>query len=211
MSWIDVNASTITALTAFLSMIATGLAALATYRAPILAAKVAERLRMESEQENERLRLRRIIFFTLMQERATFASPQSVQMLFHDCRPVREAWADLYHSLSRPDLTAREEKQRELLRQMAIHLGLSESLRRDDFSRTYYPTAMAEEAYLRALRVAARKEELGGSTPAGGRKHRPNPCGNTVTLPAKTAAIEAREAAGSGTTRPTLWRQPRRG
>jgi hypothetical protein len=165
MNWMEA----FTALTAFLSMIATGLAALATYRAPILAAKVAERLRTEGEKASEQRRLRTFVFFTLMQERVTLASPQSVQSLnaidsvFHDCGPVREAWADLYHALNRPDASSRssvEEKQRELLRQMAVHLGLSDSLKRDDFSRIYYPTAMAEEAHLRNLRMAAEKKSL---------------------------------------------------
>jgi hypothetical protein len=107
MNWIQANAAMITA---FLSMIATAFAALATYRAPIMAAEVANRLRIESEKENEQRRLRMVVFFTLMQERATFASAQSVQMLngidavFHDCGPVREAWADLYHALNRRDV-----------------------------------------------------------------------------------------------------------
>jgi len=163
MNWMEA----FTALTALLSMIATGLAALATYRAPILAAKVAERLRTESEKESERRRLRMFVFFTLMQERVTLASPQSVQVLnsidsvFHDCGLVREAWADLYHALSRRDAWSTvEEKQRELLRQMAIDLGLSDSLKRDDFSRIYYPTALADEAHLRNLRTAAEKKSL---------------------------------------------------
>jgi hypothetical protein len=43
---------------------------------------------------------------------------------------------------------------------MAVHLGLSDSLKRDDFSRIYYPTAMADEAHLRNLRRAAEKKSL---------------------------------------------------
>jgi len=166
MNWIQTHAQLITA---FLSMVATALAALATYRAPILAAQVADRLRAASERDNDRRRLRMLVFFTLMQERATLASAQSVQMLnsidsvFHDCGPVREAWADLYHALARltgfPS-SAVEDKHRELLRQMAINLGLSDALKRDDFSRTYYPTALAEESYLQNLRRAAEKKRL---------------------------------------------------
>lgn len=155
--------------TAFLSFIAAALAAVATYRAPILAAAVADHLRSRSERENELRRMRLLVFFTLMQERATLASPQSVQMLnaidavFHDCGPVREAWADLYHAFGRLNdtpSTVVDDKHRELLRQMAIHLGLSESLKRDDFSRTYFPTALAEEHYIQNLRRAAEKKRL---------------------------------------------------
>jgi hypothetical protein len=169
MTWLQENGAL---LAAFLSAVATLLAALATYRAPMLAAQVAERMRGDSEKENERRRLRNIVFFTLMQERATIASSQSVQMLnaidpvFHDCKEVREAWADLYHAFGKPDDQRTglvEEKQRELLRQMAIHLGLSDSLRRDDFSRTYFPTALAEEHYVQTLRRLDEKRRLEAS------------------------------------------------
>src|SRR5687767_9961865 len=164
--WIQSNGALIAA---FLSVIATGLAALATYRAPILAVNVAESLRSKNDRDNEQRRIRTYVFFTLMQERATIASPLSVQMLnaidavFHDCPAVREAWADLYHSfgrLSEIPSTIFEDKQRELLRQMAIHLGLSQSLKRDDFSRTYYPTALAEENLIQNLKRAAEKKRL---------------------------------------------------
>ena len=166
LDWIQSNGATIAA---FLSVIATGLAAFATYRGPILAAQYSERLRSDSEKETERRKLRLFVFFTLMQERATIASALSVQMLnaidavFHDCGPVREAWADLYHTFGRINeipWAMVEDKQRELLRQMAIYLGLSESLKRDDFSRTYYPTALAEENLVQNLRRAAEKKRL---------------------------------------------------
>ena len=164
--WIQSNGATIAA---FLSVVATGLAALATYRAPILAAQVSDRLRSDSEKQIEKRRLRQFVFFTLMQERATIASALSVQMLnaidavYHDCGPVREAWADLYHALGRLNeipWAIVEDKHREMLRQMAIHLGLSDSLKRDDFSRTYYPTALAEENLVQSLRRAAEKKSL---------------------------------------------------
>lgn len=166
MDWLSSNGA---AVAAFLSLIATAFAAWATYRAPVLAAEVSEQLRSSGEREHERRRLRQIVFFTLMQERATIASPQSVSMLnaidavFHDCSEVREAWADLYHAFGRlaeHPTSSIDEKHRELLRQMAIHLGLSESLKRDDFSRTYFPTALAEEHYVQNLRRTEEKKRL---------------------------------------------------
>jgi hypothetical protein len=164
--WLLAN---INVVAAFLSVIATALAAFATYRAPIMAANVSEQLKQDGERKNYERRLREYVFFTLMQERVTMASAQSVQVLnsidvvFHDCPGVREAWADLYHAygrLSETPTSTVEEKHRELLRQMAIVLGLSQSLKRDDFSRVYYPTALAEENYVRNLQRAMDKKRL---------------------------------------------------
>jgi hypothetical protein len=165
--WISVNSS---AIAAFLSVIATALAAVATWRGPIAAAQMAEDLRRQNDNINETARLRKWIFFTLMQERATLTSQSSVQALnsidvvFADDTKVREAWADLYHHYGTPNANTQvgEQKVRDLLRQMAAALGLSEVLRRDDFSRVYYPNAMADEHYVQALQRIAIKNQLEG-------------------------------------------------
>src|SRR5262245_23484574 len=82
--------------------IATGFAAYATWRAPRSAAELAEQLRQASEKQSERRRLKLHVFATLMQERASLATLDGVRCLnlidviFHDCREVREAWAELF-------------------------------------------------------------------------------------------------------------------
>jgi hypothetical protein len=43
---------------------------------------------------------------------------------------------------------------------MALDLGLAENLKRDDFSRTYYPNALAEKDYVEGLERAARKRAM---------------------------------------------------
>ncbi|WP_157961305.1 DUF6680 family protein [Microvirga flavescens] len=158
-----------TLVTSILSVVATALAAVATYRAPVIAAEVSEKMRSANSREEERRRTRLLVFFTLMQERATIASPLAVQALnsidavFDDCKDVREAWADLYHAFGQTNSIPWplvEDKIRELLRTMAAALGLSASLKRDDFSRTYYPTALAEENYIKNLERAAAKQRL---------------------------------------------------
>lgn len=145
---------------AFLSCIATMFAAFATWRGPMSAAKLAERIRHQKEKENEVRRMKMHIFSTLMQERATIASIDSVRMLnsidfvFNDVPSVREAWAELFvifqaDGVPHPQL--REEKLRSLLRSMAADLGMSGSLKVDDLGRIYYPNALAREEELRRM------------------------------------------------------------
>jgi hypothetical protein len=59
-------------LAAFLSFLAAAFAAIATWRAPISAAKLAERMRQTHERQSEARRMKMHIFVTLLQERATF-------------------------------------------------------------------------------------------------------------------------------------------
>lgn len=145
---------------AFLSFLATAFAALATWQGPRSAAQLAERIRHEKEKENERRRMKMHVFSTLMQERATIASIDSVRMLnsidfvFSDAPTVREAWAELFvifHTDGVPHPQLREEKLRSLLREMASDLGMSDTLKVDDLGRIYYPNALAREEELRAL------------------------------------------------------------
>lgn len=157
---IDYVAANPAAVAAFLSFVATALAAVATWQGPRSAAQLAERIRNEQEKDSERRRMKMHIFSTLMQERATIASYDSVRMLnsidfvFHDAPRVREAWAELFvifqtDGIPHPQL--REEKLRSMLKEMAADLGMSNSLKVDDLGRIYYPNALAREEELRRL------------------------------------------------------------
>ncbi len=145
---------------AVMSAVATIMAVVATVMGPRSAAKLAERMRQNSQQENERRQMKLVVFTTLMQERANIASVDSVKMLnsidivFSDCRTVREAWAELFSILNTedgPHPQLRGDKLRALLREMANDLGLSDDLRVDDIGRIYFPNVLAVEEELRLL------------------------------------------------------------
>jgi hypothetical protein len=159
---------------ATLSALATGFAAYAAWRAPLSAAKLAEELRRSTERDNERRRLKLHVFASLMQERASLASLEGVRALnlidvvFHDCRSVREAWAELFLSFDgskKIPSHVQEERTRKLLTAMAVNLGLGDELRSDDLGRVYYPNALAEEEYVRQLERQATKARLEGQAP----------------------------------------------
>jgi hypothetical protein len=143
---------------AFLSAVAALAAVFATWQGPRSAALLAEKIRKDTERANERRRMKLQVFATLMQERATIASLESVRMLnsidfvFYDAPRVREAWADLFsifHTSDTPHPQLREEKLRVLLKEMGSDIGLSDTLKVDDISRIYYPNALAREEEVR--------------------------------------------------------------
>ncbi|OCJ63478.1 hypothetical protein A6U97_13415 [Agrobacterium tumefaciens] len=156
--WIAENPATIAA---FLSALAALLSVVATWQGPRSAAKLSEQIRTDTERESERRRMKLQVFSTLMQERATIASLDSVRMLnsidfvFSESPRVREAWADLFaifHTADTPHPQLREEKLRVLLKEMGADIGLSETLKVDDIARIYYPNALAQEEELQMLR-----------------------------------------------------------
>lgn len=161
-------------LLAMLAVMATGLAAYATWRAPLSAAELAEQLRQASEKQSERRRLKQFVFATLMQERASLATTEGVRALnlidviYYDCRDVREAWAELYLSFDgskKLPQHVQEERLRKLLIAMAEDLGVADQLRSDDFGRVYYPNALAEEERVRQLERQSALARLQGQTP----------------------------------------------
>jgi hypothetical protein len=169
LDWAANNVGLVAAVTAFLSAVATIAAAVATWRAPRSGAELAERLRRDSELAHETRRMKLWVFTTLMQERAAIYSPEAVRALnvidvvFHECVEVREAWAELYLSLQADNHIPEHEKTqriRLLLKAMAASLGLSSSLRLDDFGRVYYPNALAEENEVQAMERRARRVRL---------------------------------------------------
>ncbi len=155
---------------AFLSAVAAIAAAIATWRAPISAAQIAERLRRQGDSELEARRFKLNVFATIMQGRAELASEDTVRALnsidvaFNKSEGVRESWAELYQSLNTSPWQAHvvDERMRRLLREMAQDLGISDTLRIDDFGRTYFPTALAQDREMRSLERAATLKRLMG-------------------------------------------------
>jgi uncharacterized protein DUF6680 len=149
-----------TLITAIFSAIAACLAAYATWKAPTAAARLADALRREGDRAQERHRSKLAVFTTLMQERAAFYSENGVRALnlidvvFNESREVREAWADLFIAFnpnSNIPYHVQEERLRRLLAAMAKDVGLAEQLRTDDLSRVYFPTALAQERFIRDM------------------------------------------------------------
>lgn len=129
------------------SAVATALAAFATWYAPRAAAKLAEVLRRDAERSQERQRNKLFVFATLMQERSAIYSEAGVRALntidvvFHDSRAVREAWAELFLTFSLNPIPNHvlEERLRRLLASMASDIGLGDNLKTDDFGRILQP------------------------------------------------------------------------
>jgi hypothetical protein len=146
-------------LTAVFSAIATALAALATWRAPMSAAKLAERLRRDGEQGAERQKQKMWVFSMLMQERAQIHSDNGVRALnlidvvFNDSREVRDAWSDLYGAFEMRPLVQHliDERLRKLLSAIAKDIGLSDELRNDDLGRVYFPVVQQQEQFIRDM------------------------------------------------------------
>ncbi len=146
-------------LIAIFSAIATGLAAVATWRAPLAAAKLAEALRRQAELHNEKQRQKLNLLTTLMQERAEIHSENGVRALnqidvvFNDAPEVREAWAELFLAFEMKPLVqhAIDERLRKLLAAIAKDTGLTDQLRTDDLGRVYLPMALARDRFIKEM------------------------------------------------------------
>jgi hypothetical protein len=162
-------------LIAIFSAIATGFAAIATWRAPTAAAKLAESLRRDAERQNERQRQKLSVFASLMQERARVYSDDGVRALnlidvvFNECREVREAWSELFLAFQMKPLVDHviDERLRKLLGAIAKDIGLSDELRNDDLGRVYYPNAKAQEQLIEDLQRQQLLTSLQGRGAAG--------------------------------------------
>lgn len=158
-SWSDPSV-----LAASLSAVAAIAAAVATWRGPISAARMAETLRRNAEAAADSRRFKVNVFAQLMQERAEIYSADAVRALnsidvaFSDAVSVREAWSELYQALNSQPIApphVLDERIRRLLREMAQSLGIGDKLRIDDFGRVYYPNALVEERRVRDLERSA--------------------------------------------------------
>jgi hypothetical protein len=145
--------------TAIFSAIATALAAIATWRAPIAAAKLAESLRRDAERADERHKQKLYVFSTLMQERAQIHSDNGVRALnlvdvaFSESREVREAWAELFSSFNLKPLPQQVLNERlfTLLGAIAKDIGLASDLRIDDLSRVYFPVVQEQDQIIKNI------------------------------------------------------------
>jgi hypothetical protein len=162
-----------TLIPAVFSAIAAFLAAYATWRAPITAAKMAETLRRDSAHAQERQKNKLGLFTMLMQERAAIYSENGVRALnlidvvFNDAREVREAWAELYLAFEpRNNIPphVQEERLRKLLTVMAKEIGLADQLRTDDLGRVYFPRALEEERLITDIQRRQTLIRLQGQT-----------------------------------------------
>jgi hypothetical protein len=161
-------------LAAIFSAIATGLAAYATWRAPMAAALLAEKLRSDSDRVSERQRQKIYVFSTLMQERAQIHSDNGVRVLnlvdlvFSESPEVRDAWAELYAAFSLKPLPPHviTEKLLRLLTAMAKDIGLANELRSDDLSRVYHPVVQEQEQFIRDMQRQQTLKRLMGESGA---------------------------------------------
>jgi hypothetical protein len=166
---------TIALLAAIFSAIATLLAAVATWRAPLAAAKLAEALRRDAEKHNERQRQKITIFATLMQERSEIYSDNAVRALnlidvaFNDSREVREAWSELFFAFNMKPMLSHiaDERLKKLLSAIAKDIGLADGLRFDDIARVYLPTIRAQERFIRDMQRQQALASLQGQPAAG--------------------------------------------
>ena len=155
---------------AFLSAVAAVAAAVATWRAPISAARISEKLRRQGDGDAESRRFKLNVFASIMQGRAELAAEDTVRALnsidvaFNKSVPVREAWAELYQALGTTPMQNHmvDERIRKLLREMAQDLGIADTLRLDDFARIYFPTALAQDREMRALQRRETFKQLTG-------------------------------------------------
>ncbi|GGF42724.1 DUF6680 family protein [Mameliella alba] len=166
------------AIAAALSAFATIAAAYAAWRVPKSAAILSETLRREAEQDSEQKRLKLFVFTTIMQERASVFSAESVRALnlidvvFNDSEPVREAWAELYNAFNARNASPfdHDSKLRALLKVMSEDIGLGSKLKTDDLGRVYFPNSLAEEHEVQHLERKAALQRLKGP-PSG--QHKP--------------------------------------
>jgi hypothetical protein len=158
---------------AFFSAVATALAAWATWRAPLAAAQLAERLRRADENAQERHRQKLYVFTTLMQERAAIYSENAVRALniidivFNDSREVREAWAAFFYAVEPQHNVpphAQQEHIRQLLAAIAQDIGLADQFRIEDLNRVYFPTPLAQERFIRDMQRRELLARLQGQT-----------------------------------------------
>ncbi|NMJ43461.1 hypothetical protein GWK16_19595 [Roseomonas sp. JC162] len=158
---------------AFLSALAAGFAAYTAWKGPLSAARLAEDLRRDGQEAEERRKAKLEIFVALMQERKSLWSPSGVRALnlidviFFDVREVRDAWADLYNSYDpsrHVPMHEQENRIRKMLEAMAKDLKFSKELRVDDFDRLYYPDFMAKRRELDMLQTDQTLRTLRGQS-----------------------------------------------
>lgn len=150
------------ALGALLSAVATAFAAYATWKGPIVAARLAEEIRKKTQEEEQKHRMKLWVFTTLMQERTNSVpySPDAVKafnlidLVFIESYDVRQSWERMFETFDATKHATELEKKsrfRELLNYIAQDIGIAGKFTISDFDRGYYPTYMFEEAQVQML------------------------------------------------------------
>jgi len=142
--------------------------ALATWWAPQIAARLAEGLRSAASRTERREDLKRWVFMTLMQQRATPFTLEAVQafnsidVVFADAHAVRDKWAAYFKSMDRnqqvPPHTQRQQLI-ELLAAMAADIGLT-GIRFDDLMRSYSPEYVMRRINIETMSQTIQEMEL---------------------------------------------------
>lgn len=146
------TAEQVQAIAAVATFLAAALAVLAAFRAPTLAARFAEKLRVDSQREQERRNAKLNVFATLMQFRAQMANPVAVgalnliDVVYCESQEVRDAWRHFHAAASAPEGQFSGERLRErylaIIAAMARDLGLQKTITIGDIQMAYYPTAL---------------------------------------------------------------------
>jgi len=160
---------------AIFSAISTAFAAFATWKAPIVAANLAEGLRRNAERDSERQKQKLYIFSTLLQERAEPHSDNGVRaqnlidVVFYDSRDVRDAWAELFAAYQMQPFMPHVANERlmRLLAAIARDIGLANDLRSDDLARVYRPLVQQQEQFIREMQRRQTLARLQGENAAG--------------------------------------------
>lgn len=129
------------------SAIAAGAALLVAWKGPRSAAKLAERLRIESQRHEDSRRAKLSLFYTLMEERGSLGSPAAMAALnraeavFMDAPYLRQelrSFHDLAHQAPSMERGIRMNQQfLRVVRAMATDLGFDGSFEDADFARVF--------------------------------------------------------------------------
>lgn len=126
---------------------------LAILFSPVIAVLVSLWLSDRWQKKNQKRRDRLEIFKTLMTVRDSNAnmdfvkSVNSIDVVFHDCNEVRQAWRNLHTSYGKKPPVFREIQNghTKLLEKMAVHLGYKDQITWEDITSSYTPYWLEEE------------------------------------------------------------------
>jgi hypothetical protein len=147
-------------------------AILATFLAPLFALQISAYLADRKEKRKQKFE----VFQTLMQWRRTPYQERPVQALnvidvvFHNVKPVRDAWARLYASYLDPSLSTnegpriRQDRLNDLLAAMADDLGYGRQFSPSDYDRIYNPEILSRHYAVQMAQTNMAYEALQQST-----------------------------------------------
>jgi hypothetical protein len=162
------TAEQVQAIAAIATFFTAGLAVWAAFKAPKLAADFAEGLRIANLRVEEQRRRKLILFATLLENRGSMATVQSVSainltdLVFADVAEVREARKDFMEAANAEsfEVVALYERYLGLIRAIARDLGLQDSISIADIRSAWLPTGLGEQAELEQLERQQKLAEL---------------------------------------------------